>query len=263
MADDDSDQQFEIEKVIKRRKKGGKFEYFVKWKGFGDDDNSWEPANNLADCQRLMQACDAAIAEKAGPKKTKKIKPVVAVEDEFEVEAVINSRRGSGSVIQYLVKWKGYPKSQSTWQTQTDLANVKNLVADYTKAVALRTATKTVAKPAAKAAKPKPAKAISKRKPTGRPIGRPPKAAKTSTPATAATTSAKAAGRAVSWADKQGWYIHGAAVQILDDLEAAMTVCIEQKATGITRAGVAGKYEVRTGKAMLSIVKTDRSWILH
>ena len=74
--------------------------------GFGDDDNSWEPANNLADCQRLMQACDAAIAEKAGPKKTKKIKPVVAVEDEFEVEAVINSRRGSGSVIQYLVKWK-------------------------------------------------------------------------------------------------------------------------------------------------------------
>ncbi len=32
---------YKIEKILKRRKSGKKTEYFVKWKGYDDDFNSW------------------------------------------------------------------------------------------------------------------------------------------------------------------------------------------------------------------------------
>ena len=35
------DDVYKIEKVLKSRKRRGKVEYFVKWKGYGDSFNSW------------------------------------------------------------------------------------------------------------------------------------------------------------------------------------------------------------------------------
>jgi len=35
---------YEIEQVIKTRKRGGKVEYFVKWKGYPEKFNSWVDA---------------------------------------------------------------------------------------------------------------------------------------------------------------------------------------------------------------------------
>jgi Chromo (CHRromatin Organisation MOdifier) domain/Cupin-like domain len=43
-----------MEKVVGRRIKGGKVQYLVRWKGFSEAENTWEPAENL---------CDTAMAD--------------------------------------------------------------------------------------------------------------------------------------------------------------------------------------------------------
>jgi len=66
-----SEEEFIVEKILKMRTtKKGKVQYLLKWKGFSDNENTWEPAENL-ECPELIAAFMAEQKEKQQTSTTK------------------------------------------------------------------------------------------------------------------------------------------------------------------------------------------------
>ena len=40
---------FKVERILRKRRRGLGFEYFCRWEGYGAEEDSWEPADNVAD----------------------------------------------------------------------------------------------------------------------------------------------------------------------------------------------------------------------
>lgn len=47
--------QYAAERIVKRRKRNGKIEYLVKWIGFKSAENTWEPEENVAECEAFAE----------------------------------------------------------------------------------------------------------------------------------------------------------------------------------------------------------------
>jgi hypothetical protein len=54
-------------------------------------------------------------------------------ETEFEVEEVVDSRVKRGRKLEYLVKWKGYPYEEATWEPEDNLQNAQEEVERFHK----------------------------------------------------------------------------------------------------------------------------------
>ena len=50
----DNETIFEVEKILKLRRRKGRNEYLIKWKGFNNSSNSWEPEENIN--EQLVEA---------------------------------------------------------------------------------------------------------------------------------------------------------------------------------------------------------------
>jgi hypothetical protein len=55
----------------------------------------------------------------------------VYYDQEYEVEKILRHKRDRDGTMRYLVKWLGYPKSQSTWQKEDDLENAPDILQEY------------------------------------------------------------------------------------------------------------------------------------
>lgn len=120
---DQVDEEYSVEKVIDRRMKNGKVEYFLKWKGYTSEDNTWEPEENL-DCPDLISAFedarkkrendakeDSGKKRKPSPvpqsakKKTPDEKKLQGFERGLEPEKILGATDSSGQLM-FLMKWK-------------------------------------------------------------------------------------------------------------------------------------------------------------
>ena len=50
-----SEQLYNVEKILDRKKINGKFEYKIKWEGYSIDESTWEPMKNLETVKELVE----------------------------------------------------------------------------------------------------------------------------------------------------------------------------------------------------------------
>ncbi|XP_037818643.1 chromobox protein homolog 3 [Lucilia sericata] len=100
---------FVVEKIVdKRITPEGKVEYFIKWRGYPNSDNTWEPEENC-DCPKLMQKFEESRAKskKRGEKKPKveEIQKPRGYERGLPIEQIVGATDTKGDIF-YLVKWQ-------------------------------------------------------------------------------------------------------------------------------------------------------------
>nr|CAH7765936.1 unnamed protein product [Callosobruchus chinensis] len=137
---EDEEQYYSVEKIIARRVVDGKIEYFLKWEGYTDEDNTWEPKENL-DCAGLVAEFENARKKKKeksfykkkaddsngeSSKKSRKSeegakKEKTAFEKGLEPERIIGATYRAGQVM-LLMKWKGTEKTELLYAKE---ANIK------------------------------------------------------------------------------------------------------------------------------------------
>ena len=66
-----------------------------------------------------------------GPNYSRPSPDLIEGEEEYEVEKVINHRHtGKARTLQYLIKWKGYPEADNTWEP-ADQAHAPQIIKAY------------------------------------------------------------------------------------------------------------------------------------
>lgn len=134
-----TEDEFVVDKLLDKRMVGGKVEYLLSWKGYGPEENTWEPKANLG-CPELIKAFEEKLKGKrkrpasskkddSGSSKTdgnKKQPPaeetmVRGFDRGLQAERIIGATDSSGELL-FLVKWKGSDEADLVPARQ---ANVK------------------------------------------------------------------------------------------------------------------------------------------
>lgn len=104
-----TDEEFDVEAIVGHKFYEGRTYYRVKWEGYPDDKNTWEPAGNLHDARMILNDYRSSL------------------HTNHEVEDILAHRKarkyspGSHKVkyfVEYLVKWNNSTMEYNTWEPE-------------------------------------------------------------------------------------------------------------------------------------------------
>ncbi|XP_035680566.1 testis-specific chromodomain protein Y 2-like [Branchiostoma floridae] len=67
---------FEVEGILDQRTRRGREEYLIRWKGFDEDEDTWEPEKNLFGCEEILEEWKRRWLAAQTPRRTKIVKPI-------------------------------------------------------------------------------------------------------------------------------------------------------------------------------------------
>lgn len=151
-GEEEEEEEYTVEKVVAGRMRNGKKEYLLKWKGYPDSENTWEPDENL-DCPDLIADFEdkqkkkdqekkrkqANGMDEGAAKKKKKISEVKTTEDDnkprgfdrgLQPERIIGATDSSGELM-FLMKWKDSDEADLVPARQANVKCPQIVIAFY------------------------------------------------------------------------------------------------------------------------------------
>ncbi|KAK7092732.1 chromobox protein homolog 1-like [Littorina saxatilis] len=155
-AEDDgeeAEEEYTVEKVVDSRTRNGKKEYLLKWKGYPDSENTWEPSENL-DCPDLIAEFEDKKKKREAEKKRKstngmedaqqtkrkkKVADAKSTEDDnkprgfdrgLQPERIIGATDSSGELM-FLMKWKDSDEADLVPARQANVKCPQIVIAFY------------------------------------------------------------------------------------------------------------------------------------
>jgi len=105
-------EEYIVERIEKKRVINGVTQYFLKWKGYPSNQNTWEPAEHLY-CKDLVAAFEKSEEKKAQSKKrTLKNENNKVYGFDQGVEAKILGATKLAGQLMFLVSWKNKAKAE-------------------------------------------------------------------------------------------------------------------------------------------------------
>ena len=125
------DRVYAAEKLVGKRKVKGKTQYLVKWKGFSEADNTWEPEANILD-QRLLQAFAREERNKKhrkespGKKQAKQSAAASAAQQPVVASPAAGSSNSDGKLLSPAISESSIFSSGGSESSSTSIESVEN-----------------------------------------------------------------------------------------------------------------------------------------
>ncbi|CAG7831108.1 unnamed protein product [Allacma fusca] len=113
----ESEDIYEVEKIVRKRVSDGRVEYLIKWQGYSSSENTWEPIENLQ-CHELVNGFEKSLKRKPrGKTAPRKLPPNSSTRNGGQsndytafqglvAEAIVGATDACGELL-HLVKWQG------------------------------------------------------------------------------------------------------------------------------------------------------------